>query len=300
MEHHRERRASCEKVKERFLAWLDNDLTSECVEEIESHLSSCAHCAGQWKDYRWIVECLGDLEPLDVPYHVTQRIRARMYRPSAWRWAIGWIMPSPQRLTVPLLVTLCLMLMVVGVLRWSPWSSSIPETPTMPVETKDAPSPILNTLQASVWDRSDEQRRLLPGTEELLRPVKALEAEQERKLANRATLQDDLVLDISGSEEVFGRIEGILREVHGMMFLIGIQNRRTGRVIRSRIVLKVPMDRYDRVVQEVESLGHVHHLFMDRDMVPLPPDRLRIRILAVAGGPKGQSQSHSLEAVSHD
>jgi hypothetical protein len=126
---------------------------------------------------------------------------------------------------------------------------------------------------------------MLPGPEELLSPVRALEAEWERPLTSRATLQDDLVMDLKGSEEVFGEMESILKEAHGRMFLMGIRHRESGQVIRSRVLIQVPMERYDDVIRQIESLGSVQRLFLDRDAVPLPPDRLRVRVLAVDSPP---------------
>lgn len=297
MGEHRHTRSKCETVRESFLPMMENELKSEVVVAIEAHLSECPHCAHEWGGYRSTVELLRGLEPLEVPHSVIQRIRARIHRPSVWKQVAQWILPTPQRLPIPVLATISMMLIVVGILRWSPWSTPGHEEPSMRVAPKPTPSPIIDAIQASAWEKG-YQRRILPGAEELMRPVRALEDEQERRLATRATLQDDLVLDASGSEEVFREIQEILREVHGKMFLMGIRHRRSGRVIRSRVVLQVPMEHYGRIVQRIESLGHVHHLFMDRDAVPLPPDRLRIRILAVAAALR--SNGHSLKEVSLD
>jgi len=73
----------------------------------------------------------------------------------------------------------------------------------------------------------------------------------ERPPTSRATLVDDMVLDLTGSEEIFNRIQEILRDFHGKMFLMGIRHRGSGDVIRSRVLIQVPMQKYDQVVQQI-------------------------------------------------
>jgi hypothetical protein len=177
------------------------------------------------------------------------------------------------------MATFAVLLLMVGVWQWRPWVEVEPGGSASMVAVNGISSPPREILPISGWN--PYAHRILPGAEELLSPVRALEADLERPLTQRATLQDDMVLDLAGSDEVFQHVEGILREVHGKMFLMGVRHRGSGQVIRSRLLIQVPLDSYDQVVHRIESLGHVQRLFLDRGAVPLPPDRLRIRVVAV-------------------
>jgi hypothetical protein len=168
---------------------------------------------------------------------------------------------------------------VVGffIARWSPWS---PEPHGLSPETLLSTKGI-EAFPVAAYEIPNDQR-ILPDAEELMRPLRALEADLERRFTRRATLQDDLVLNLAGSEDVFNRIQELVREARGRMFLMGIRHRKTGRVVRSRMVIQIPLERYREVLQRLEGMAEVSHLFLERDSVPVPPDRLRIRLIAVS------------------
>ncbi len=191
------------------------------------------------------------------------------------------MVPVPQRVPVPALAVAATLLIGVAVWRWAPWEPVVPEPVPAEVAVRPAPSPAPNVMPVTSWNPYAE--RILPGAEELLRPVKALEEDQERRLAKKAVLQDDVVLDVPASEELFNRIEAMVREAHGQMFLMGIRHRDTGRVVRSRMLIQVPVENYSGIVQQMESFGGVRHVFGGWGPLVPPPDRLRIRVLAVAG-----------------
>lgn len=281
MEGHRDGKMACREVRERFLAWADGDLGQQERAQQEAHLASCRGCAASWERYRSAVELLRSLDELPVPERVLLGIRARLRRRPVWEKVARWFVPLPQRIPVPALAAAAMLLIGVGVWRLAPWEPVVPQQVPGAVAVRPALSPASDVMPVSFWNPYAD--RILPGAEELLRPVKALEEDQERRLAKKAVLQDDVVLDLPASEELFNRIEAMVREAHGQMFLMGIRHRDTGKVVRSRMLIQVPVENYKGTVQQMESLGGVKHVFAGWGPLIPPPDRLRIRVLAVAG-----------------
>ncbi|MGQ9653800.1 MAG: anti-sigma factor family protein [Thermodesulfobacteriota bacterium] len=272
---------TCREVCERFLAWADGDLGQQERAQQEAHIASCRGCAASWERYRSAVELLRSLDQLPVPERILLGIRARLRRRPVWERVTRWFVPLPQRLPVPALAAAAILLIGIAVWRWGPWEPVVPERMSTAVAARPPSSPGLGVMPVTSWNPYAD--RILPGAEELLRPVKALEEDQERRLAKKAVLQDDVVLDVPASEELFNRIEAMVREAHGQMFLMGIRHRDTGRVVRSRMLIQVPVENYRGIVEQMESLGGVKHVFGGWGPLVPPPDRLRIRVLAVAG-----------------
>ncbi len=272
---------ACREVRERFLAWADGDLGQQELAQQEDHIASCRRCAASWERYRSAVEILRSLDELPVPERVLLGIRARLQRRPVWERVARWFVPLPQRLPVPALAAAAMLLIGMAVWRWGPWEPVVPERVPTAVAVRPPLAPVSDAMSATPWNPYAD--RILPGAEELLRPVRALEEDQERRLAKKAVLQDDVVLDLPASEELFNRIEGMVREAHGQMFLMGIRHRDTGRVVRSRMLIQVPVENYSGIVEQMESLGGVKHVFGGWGPLVPPPDRLRIRVLAVAG-----------------
>jgi hypothetical protein len=286
----------CEFVQREFIRLLDDDIEADLAGQLEAHLETCSHCENEWNAYRSAVTLLNSLDLLEAPDGLIQKIRSRLDRPSVLERFARWIMPVPQRLSTPILATVSLLLITTLVWIWSPWSPSPQKGPHLASEQIVTPVVPADALQVASWNDSSSAR-ILPGAEEIMRPFEALQEDQERELTHGAALHDDLVLDITGSEEVFDKIQAILQETKGRMFLMGIRHRDSGRVVQSRMVLQIPFEHYNRLMERLESIGKVQHLFLDRDTVPLPPDRLKIRILAV--GPSLDSQS-PIQEVSKD
>jgi hypothetical protein len=277
----------CDTVRGRFFAWLDEDLDPAEVECIKAHLQGCLSCAREWEAYSRTVNLLKELQSIDVPDRVLVGIQARIHRPSRWRRIRTWVLPTPWRFPMPALATLALFVIVVSVVRWLPWSTPIdPETLSVPVASERSSTTALD-LEPTVMVSSPELPYLWPRLEGFLAPVRDLEEELEGGPSNNAMLRDDLILDLSGSDDVFNRIKSILREVHGKMFMVGVRNRNTGLVVRSRMVIQVSIEHYNDVLEQIESLGDAYHLFVDRGEAPLEPDRLRIRIVAVSSFTEG-------------
>jgi hypothetical protein len=288
----RKTRLDCERVQEAFLRFVDQDLEREFAEGLEAHLSECSDCESEWKAYRSTVALLRSLEPLPAPGDIVLRIRARLDRPTPLERILGWMVPLQQRAPAAIAATICFLLILTGVLVWRPWSPLHEDRPQLAYKPGAAPMLPYGTMPVASWDHSPGER-ILPGAEEIMRPFKALVEDQDRRFVLGATLHEDIVLDLTGSEEVFERIQEILRESSGRMFLMGIRHRESGRVVKSKMVLEIPLEHYARVMERLESLGKVWHLFADRDTVPLPPDRLRIRVVGV--NPTLTSEEHLRE-----
>ena len=276
---------ACEGIQEELFRLFEDELPPGERMTLESHLKHCPRCRTHWEEYVKTVSLLQALEPLDVPSSVMAGVREQITHVPWWRRAALWLADLPKAVPAPAYAAMVMIIALSVVFRMDPTFTDNPvENGPSPIASLDTPIPTLPTLdaiQSARWSQESDERAL-PGLEELMRPMKTLQKDMERRLMTpTATLQDDIVLDVKGSEEVFNRIKELLREVHGQMSVMGIRHRSTQRVIRSRIVLQVPLKHFDRVVEDIESLGTVHHLFVERDSTPMPPDRLRIRILAV-------------------
>jgi len=296
MEGRKSGKEACLETRKRFLAWADGDLGEAAKAEVESHLANCKGCAASWERYLSAVELLRSLDPIPVPERILLGIRARLHRRPLWERLAQWLLPMPQRAQVPALAAVAMLLIGFAVWRWAPWEPPASERVPSAVAARPVSSTLLDLTPVSTWSSYGE--RILPSAEELLRPVKALEEDQERRLAKRAVLQDDVVLDLPASEELFDRIQAMVREAHGQMFLMGIRHRDSGQVVRSRMLIQVPVENYRGTIQQMESLGAVHHVFGGWGSALPPPDRLRVRVLAVAGasdGPLTPFQEVSLE-----
>ena len=272
----------CEGIQEELFRLFEDELPPGERMTLESHLKHCPRCRNHWEEYVKTVSLLQALEPLDVPRSVMAGVREYITYIPWWKRAALWLADLPKTLPAPAYAAMVMIIALVVVFRADPNYTNTPvESRPSPVASLDFSIPTLDAIQSARWNQ-DFDERALPGLEELMRPMKALQKDMERRLMTpKTTLQDDLVLDLEGSEDIFNRIKEVLEEVHGQMSVMGVRHRSSQRVIRSRIVLQVPLDEFDRVVQEIESLGKVHHLFVERDSTPLPPNRLRIRILAV-------------------
>lgn len=262
---------TCQQVQERFLELLDGDLEGAIRERLEAHLMGCQGCAKHWESYVATVRALGSLEQLAVPERVLERIRARIHRRSAVPRLAAWARMAPWRVPVPALAALVIFSVAAGLWQWGPW---VPKEPT-------------GSGSASL-SQPELTARVQPlevgggpffNNEGLLSPVRALDPDLDWPLKGRIMVQDEMVLDLTGSEEIFQRIEAILRESRGKMFLMGVRHRGSGQVIRSRILLEVPLESYEQVVQQIESLAPVHRVFLERDALPPRPDRLRISVV---------------------
>ncbi len=264
-------KSACQEVREKFLDLLDENLTGEGRKEVERHLQTCGDCAWHWESYCSTVRALNSLETLDVPQRVLESIRVRIQKGSTLKRALGWLRVHPWRVPVPVMATLGVVLLLGGLGQWRPWDNR----PQQYSHTASVREPGVE-LQA---------HQLQPvGSpyfqENLLSPVRTVDPDLDWPLPGKVMIQDEMVLDLTGSEEVFQRIESILRESRGKMFLMGVRHRDSGQVIRSRILLEIPMESYARVIQQIESLAPVQRVFLEREALPLRPDRLRISIVA--------------------
>lgn len=261
----------CQEVRDRFLELLDGNLAGEDRQMLEAHLSGCAGCAHHWESYRATVKALGSLEQLEVPECVLEGIRTRMQRGSALRRLLGWLRIHPWRIPVPAMAALGVLLLMGGLGQWKPW------------ESRQQGVPQIASLQEpgiTIQPHQLQQTASPYALENLLSPVRALDPDLDWPLRGKVMVQDEMVLDLTGSEEVFQRIEAILRESRGRMFLMGIRHKDSGQVVRSRILLEIPMEGYAGVIQQIESIAPVQRIFLERDALPPRPDRLRITVVA--------------------
>ncbi|MGC9574720.1 MAG: anti-sigma factor family protein [Desulfobacterota bacterium U4-17] len=275
-------RSACQEVREKFLDLLDENLTGEGRKEVERHLQACRDCAWHWESYCSTVQALNSLETLDVPERVFESIRARIQKGSTLRRVLGWLRVHPWRVPVPVMATLGVVLLLGGLGQWRPWDNRPQQY--SPTASLKEPGVELQAHQIQPVGSSYLQ-------ENFLSPVRALDLDSDWPLAGKVMIQDEMVLDLTGSEEVFQRIESILRESRGKMFLMGVRHRDSGQVIRSRILLEIPMESYSRVIQQIESLAPVQRVFLEREALPLRPDRLRISIVAKDMGTPPEASS---------
>lgn len=261
----------CQEVREKFLELLDGSLAGEDLLSVQNHLGACRSCAGHWESYRATVRSLKSLEMLDVPETLLEGIRARINRGSAVQRLFGWLKLHPWRLPVPAMAALGLLLFLGGLGQWRPWENRQQESS----QTASLQEPSL------AIHPNDMQPAWAPYLQDnFLAKVKAVDPDLDWPIRGKVMIQDEMVLDLTGSEEVFQRIEAILRESKGKMFLMGVRHKDSGEVIRSRILLEIPMESYVRVIQQIESIAPVQRVFLERDALPSRPDRLRISVVA--------------------
>lgn len=272
----------CQEVREKFLDLLDGSLAGEDLQALKTHLGSCSSCAAHWESYQRTVMALHSLERLDVPQAVLERIRARIYRKSVFQRLLGWLTIHPWRVPVPAVAALGVLFVLGGLGYWRPWDNRQQE----PYQIASIQEPA-----ATVHPYEMQPDSTPYFLENLLSPVKAMDPDLEWPVRGKVMIQDEMVLDLTGSEEVFQRIEAILRESKGKMFLMGVRHKGSGQVIRSRILLEVPMESYTWVIQQIESIAPVQRVFLERNSLPPRPDRLRISVVATDMGIQGRTPS---------
>lgn len=262
----------CVSIQERFLDLMDGQITPREREELEAHIGTCQECGRHWREYEMAVASLRSLGELQVPPAVLEGIRRRLQGRGLIHRLRDWIVVSPWRVPRPALAALAVLMMTLGLWRMEPWKSSkAPEGPEMASRTVPVESRQVSLGGPAVqWG--------LPGQIEGV--SLGLDLESEWPIKGRALIRDDMVLEVTATEEVFQRIEGILSESKGRMFLIGLRHLNSGEILRSRILLEVPLASYERVANQIEALGPVSRVFMERESVPTRPDRLRITLVA--------------------
>jgi hypothetical protein len=263
--------SECQEVQQRFLDLLDGSLEESIRQGLKAHIQGCATCAKHWESYGATVRALGSLEQVEVPGRILERIRARIQRGSRLQRLAAWARMTPWRVPVPAMATVAFLLVLGGLWQWRPWDQGQQTPPqTASVAGSEMRSQV-HPLDLTVGPSFQEG---------ILSPVRALDPDLDWPVRGRVMIQDEMVLDLTGSEEVFQRIEAILRESRGKMFLMGVRHRDSGQVIRSRILLEVPMESYAQVIQQIESIAPVQRVFLEREALPPRPDRLRISVVA--------------------
>lgn len=272
----------CQEYTDKFLDLLDGNLAGRDLHSLERHLRACRKCAESWEHYRATVAALHSLEELQVPETVLEGVRARIQRKSVFQRLVGWLTVHPWRVPVPAVAALGVLLILGGLGQWRPWEKRQQE-PSQTASLQDSEVAIHQPQVQQAWSPYFQDN--------LFSPVKAVDPDSDWPLRGKVMIQDEMVLDLTGSEEVFQRIEGILRESRGKMFLIGVRHKDSGQVIRSRILLEIPMESYSRVVQQIESIAPVQRVFLERDALPSRPDRLRISVVATDMGISGETSA---------
>ena len=64
----------CSEIRERLSAYIDAELDERTLEEIEVHLSGCEQCRDELAALRMLVSCAGDIEEVESPVDLKQRI----------------------------------------------------------------------------------------------------------------------------------------------------------------------------------------------------------------------------------
>lgn len=265
-------RTACQEVQDRFPELLDGDVDGQTRQDLEAHLKGCHRCMAHWASYVATVEALGSLEELAVPPGVLEGIRNRLHRRSLAGRLAAWAAGAPWRLPVPAVAALGLFFLAAGLWQWRPWA---PGGGTEPSRLTSS-----STMELSSQVQPVDPLGGFPINGGFLSPVRALDPDLDWPVRGKVMIQDEMMLELTGSEEIFQRIEEILRESKGKMFLMGLRNRISGQVVRSQVLLEVPLESYGQVIRRIESLAPVQRVFLERDALPPRPDRLRITVVA--------------------
>lgn len=259
---------TCISVQEKFLQLFEGELLPEEKVAVEEHLQSCLSCARHWKGYVAVVEALRELEEMEVPSTVLEGIRSRLGRKSFVERVLKWAKVGPLR--IPAAALAASALVVIGLGIWKLYTSSLTPQPSPLGQVASQPieAPDLSLASAA-----------LPG-EDVMGFLRKFDIDVQWPGSSKTAIQDEMILDLSGSEEIFEEIESILQESKGKIFIVGLRNRASGEVLRSHVLIEVPLAAYQKVVQKIESLGPVRRIFLEKDAIPPRPDRLRITLIA--------------------
>ncbi len=259
---------ACMSVQEKFLQLFDGELPIDEKARVEDHLRLCPSCSRHWKGYLAVVQALRDLEEMEVPATVLEGIRKRLRRKSLIERVLEWTKVAPSRLPAPALAAL--IFVAIGLVVWQFYPSGPTQGPPPPTQVASIPieAPDLTLATSS-----------LPG-EDVMALLKKFDIDVQWPGVSRTAIQDEMILDLSGSEEIFEEIESILQESKGKVFIVGLRNRASGEVLRSHVLIEVPLANYQKVLQKIESLGPVRRVFLEKEAIPPRPDRLRITLIA--------------------
>jgi hypothetical protein len=259
---------ACMSVQEKFLQLFDGELPMDEKARVEDHLRLCASCSRHWKGYLAVVQALRDLEEMEVPATVLEGIRKRLHRKSLLDRVLEWTKVAPLKIPAPALAAS--IIVAVGLVLWQLYPMGSTRGPSPPTQVASTPieAPGL-TLASSAF----------PG-EDMMAFLKKFDIDVQWPGVSKTAIQDEMILDLSGSEEIFEEIESILQESKGKVFIVGLRNRASGEVLRSHVLIEVPLANYQKVVQKIESLGPVRRVFLEKEAIPPRPDRLRITLIA--------------------
>ncbi len=180
----------CKDIREKLSFYLEGTLPAEEKRLIGEHLNSCPQCGTALQDLKRTEELVKNLEEVEPPAWMTQKIMARVRAEQEKKRGIFQKLFYPLHIKVPIeaLATVLIAVVAVYVFRAvEPEMKSMPVPPAVgPIITREeAPKPsrepAVDTLAPHAKDANQEQRRSDKDTVAPAPPASAFQARQEEK-----------------------------------------------------------------------------------------------------------------------
>ena len=180
----------CKDIREKLSFYLEGTLPPEEKRLIGEHLNSCPQCGTALQDLKRTEELVKNLEEVEPPAWMTQKIMARVRTEQEKKRGIFQKLFYPLHIKVPIeaLATVLIAVVAVYVFRAvEPEMKSLPVPPAVgPIITREeAPKPsrepAVDTLAPHAKDANKEQRRSDKDTVAPAPPASAFQARQEEK-----------------------------------------------------------------------------------------------------------------------
>ncbi|NPU84510.1 MAG: DUF2275 domain-containing protein [Syntrophaceae bacterium] len=160
---------TCKEIEDRLSAFLDDALPPEERRQIEEHLSSCASCSRAVEDLRKTVGLVRDLEEVEPPPWLKQKIMTRVREEAAPKRGIFRTLFFPLHIKVPIQA---FAMVLIAVLAFQVYKTSEPERQAL-----DLPLPPARV----------EQKAAAPGAAPgIPEPAPAPDLRKEESKAERA------------------------------------------------------------------------------------------------------------------
>ena len=198
----------CKDIREKLSFYLEGTLPSEEKRLIGEHLNSCPQCGTALQDLKRTEELVKNLEEVEPPAWMTQKIMARVRTEQEKKRGIFQKLFYPLHIKVPIeaLATVLIAVVAVYVFRAvEPEMKSMPLPPAVgPIiirEKAPKPSrePAVDTLAPHAKDANKEQRRSDKDAVAPTPPASAVQARQEEKSSLARPAEQPLVAKKKGN-----------------------------------------------------------------------------------------------------
>lgn len=126
--------AHCEEYFELISAAVDGALSPDQQSALEAHLNQCPECAALLEELTAIHAALGELPPVEIPAHLTQRIMAAVAAEQVIPFAPAGKKNNPRRWRQWAASAAVLAVVLMGTWGWKPWENRAKDMPAAPAQ----------------------------------------------------------------------------------------------------------------------------------------------------------------------